>query len=345
MKLWKTITAAALAATLLLGGCANGTSSDETQNSAATADSAGSFFSAADTTAADTTSAEGDISPMMWKITGSQGNTLYLFGTIHAGDERNDAVMTYLQDELDSVDSLAVEFDVEAFEADTAQQAKIAMMMMYTDGTTAKDHIRADLYEKCVDYLTENNNYSPTYDYLVSGYWIMLLEQTAIGNSDLQTDNAIDTKLIDYAKAHGKSVLDIESAESQFKMTKDFPDKLIEMQIESFFEGGEEEFSQGINEMYQKWLSGDEEALSELEYGTDEEEYGKLTDEEKKLLEDYNKAMLTDRNIGMAEKADEYLKSGKSVFFAVGTGHMVSDKGVVQLMKDKGYTVERVSTH
>ena len=55
--------------------------------------------------------------------------------------------------------------------------------------------------------------------------------------------------------------------------------------------------------------------------------------------------MLTDRNIGMADKAEEYLDSGKSVFFAVGAAHMVDSDGVVQLMKDRGYTVERISVN
>ena len=71
--------------------------------------------------------------------------------------------------------------------------------------------------------------------------------------------------------------------------------------------------------------------------------YSLTLDEEKKLYEDYQNAMLIDRNTGMAAKAEEYLQSGKSVFLAVGAGHMVSDKGLVQLMKDKGYTVERVA--
>ena len=52
--------------------------------------------------------------------------------------------------------------------------------------------------------------------------------------------------------------------------------------------------------------------------------------------------MITDRNIGMAEKADRWLEDGKSVFFAVGAGHMINDEGVVKLLADKGYTVERI---
>ncbi|MBQ1436598.1 MAG: TraB/GumN family protein, partial [Ruminococcus sp.] len=83
--------------------------------------------------------------------------------------------------------------------------------------------------------------------------------------------------------------------------------------------------------------------LTEMEYEVDEDEYAKLTDEEKELYADYQKTMLTDRNVGMADKAEEYLASGKNVFVAVGAGHMVSDEGVVQLLKNRGCKVERVN--
>lgn len=345
MKLWKQLAAAALAAAMLLAGCAGSKESSTAPEDTAPATQAAvttAETAAPETTVPETTAAADGISPMLWKITGEKGNTLYLFGTIHVGDERNDTVLDYLKDELASVDSLAVEFDIDAFAEDVEQQTKMAMLLMYTDGTTAKDHIRADLYEKCVAYLTENDNYMPTYDYLLASYWTTLLEQTAVQKSDFSADNAMDSKLIAYAKQQGKEVLDVESPELQFNMIKSFPDELTELQLESFFEDTDA-IQEQLTAMYETWLSGDEASLAAMEYEVDEDEFKQLTDEEKKLYEDYQNAMLIDRNTGMADKADAYLKSGKSVFFAVGAGHMVSDKGVVQLMKNKGYTVERVA--
>ena len=51
---------------------------------------------------------------------------------------------------------------------------------------------------------------------------------------------------------------------------------------------------------------------------------------------------IDDRNLGMAQVAISWLAEGKTVFFAVGTGHMVGDTGLVRLLTDAGYTVERV---
>ncbi|MBQ7160413.1 MAG: TraB/GumN family protein, partial [Clostridia bacterium] len=49
-----------------------------------------------------------------------------------------------------------------------------------------------------------------------------------------------------------------------------------------------------------------------------------------------------DRNIGMADKAEEYLAAGQKTFFAVGTGHMVGEGGIADLLTQRGYTVEKI---
>ena len=59
-------------------------------------------------------------------------------------------------------------------------------------------------------------------------------------------------------------------------------------------------------------------------------------------LEEYNDFILVSRNEGMVNKALEFLKQGKNVFYVVGTAHMLGDIGLVQKLTDAGYTVELV---
>lgn len=54
------------------------------------------------------------------------------------------------------------------------------------------------------------------------------------------------------------------------------------------------------------------------------------------------KFMLTDRNIKWAEKMPEIMKK-QSSFFAVGSGHLWGNNGLINLLKAKGYTVKPVS--
>ena len=52
--------------------------------------------------------------------------------------------------------------------------------------------------------------------------------------------------------------------------------------------------------------------------------------------------MYTDRNAAMLETAKEYLESGDVVFFAVGLAHLLAEDGLVNTLRDAGYTVELV---
>ena len=61
------------------------------------------------------------------------------------------------------------------------------------------------------------------------------------------------------------------------------------------------------------------------------------------MFENYNRALLDDRNLGMRDRAIEYIAGGRTVFFAVGAAHMANDVGLVKLLADAGYTVEAVS--
>ncbi|WES96152.1 TraB/GumN family protein [Chryseobacterium arthrosphaerae] len=55
------------------------------------------------------------------------------------------------------------------------------------------------------------------------------------------------------------------------------------------------------------------------------------------------KLVLTDRNRNWAEKMPEIMKK-QSSFFAVGSGHLWGDNGLINLLKSKGYTVKPVSS-
>jgi uncharacterized protein YbaP (TraB family) len=51
----------------------------------------------------------------------------------------------------------------------------------------------------------------------------------------------------------------------------------------------------------------------------------------------YNK-----RNEKMASKIQEYLKTKETYFVVVGAGHLVGSKGIIEILREKGYTVEQL---
>ena len=59
-------------------------------------------------------------------------------------------------------------------------------------------------------------------------------------------------------------------------------------------------------------------------------------------IAEYNQAIAVQRDELMLEKAIEYLESGNTVFYAVGLAHLLSETGLVDGLREAGYTVEIV---
>jgi uncharacterized protein YbaP (TraB family) len=55
------------------------------------------------------------------------------------------------------------------------------------------------------------------------------------------------------------------------------------------------------------------------------------------------KKLLDDRNVTMAIKLDEYLKGKEPIFVVVGAAHIIGDKGLAKMLRDKGYKVDQVT--
>ena len=282
-----------------------------------------------------------EITPAMWRVTDDAGHTLYLFGTIHVGDGRNDAAMEKVAPVLDGCDALAVEFDIRAFEEDLAAQMEMVGLFLCPEDGRVTDVLPEGLYDRAKDLLTEAGIYSVMLDRFNVQYWATLVDQAVMMvYADLVSDLAMDSRLIDHAYENDQPVLSVESAQQQFELQNSMSDALSVAMIEETLDSTET-YNEELLEVYGLWLSGDTEAFLAFLDTEDETEEARFTQEVLADAEAYNKALSDDRNDGMLAKAQAYLTSGDTVFVAVGAAHMVGEHGLVQLLTDAGYTVER----
>lgn len=303
-----------------------------------------------DPTAPDTTASAApappaetaDVHPMLFRVTGTAGQEGYLFGTIHVGDERIDTVLRKLAPFVDGCGALAVEFDVVAYEKDLSAQMSAMTMFMLKDGTTVSDHMPAETYEKASALLREAGLYPNLMKSYDLAMWSQLVEQAALmTRTDYDLEIGMDRSLIQHCYEKGIEVRDVESADYQYGLLAGFSDEVNLLMIESTLDSLDT-YSESIDELYTAWLSGDYDrivAVLNEESGEDDE----LTEEQTALLEDYYDKMLTQRNLGMRDKAVQWLEAGDKVFFAVGAAHLVDEGGLIELLREAGYTVEQVS--
>ncbi|MCR5601567.1 MAG: TraB/GumN family protein [Ruminococcus sp.] len=319
---------------------------------------------AAETTEADTTKAEEDsddkkedsgsddgikladyltvdkTSPAMWKVTDREtGNVLYMLGTIHIVTEDTFPLPDYIMDVYKNCDGIAVELDINSLMSDMQQMQEFASKLMYTDGSTVKEHISAETYEKLKTYMSENYIYNEMMDGYTAGYWVSQLESLAIMNIDDLDTNGVDSRFIEMANNDKKEVISLETIDIQTRALSAASDDLADYLISEMIDeaGDMPSYTKDFAEEYDKWASG---SIDELDLENDAEE---LPDDLKDDYAEYEKIILYNRNEGMAAKAEEFLKNGKNYFFMVGAAHFAGEKGVDDLLAAKGYKVERVS--
>ncbi len=293
------------------------------------------------TTETTTVSQDETAKPILYRVSDDNGNVIWLFGSIHVGREDYYPLPDYVLNAFDSADSLAVEADIVAFEKNTKLQMKAMSQLLYSDGSSIADHIPQELYDKSVEILKENKAYMPAMDYYCPALWSSMIESLMIEEMGGDINLGIDRHLIDRAYDTEKEILEIESAEFQYKMLADFDDDIQIMLLQSAIEMYEDKdtASADMKEMMDLWASGDENAFISYLTITDDT----MTDEEKRTYEKYNQIMLINRNIAMADFATNALSQGKEIFICVGSAHIFGAGAMVDLLTQRGYKVERIT--
>lgn len=154
-----------------------------------------------------------------------------------------------------------------------------------------------------------------------------------VGKEGYQSKIGIDQYLIDKANKAKKPVISLESIDSQFRTNNNYSESLQEkllLDTRKPSSGVTLAPKGGVDYFAEIWRKGDYNALHEFTNSSDWDV-------------EYHKALLTDRNVEMAEKIQGYLNSDKKETYMVVVGmlHMMGDQGVVPLLEKEGFTVER----
>lgn len=282
--------------------------------------------------------------PLFYKVTGAEGETMWLLGTIHVGDHRTASLPQEILSALQSSDALAVEFDVRAFEAqsttDPALQSQLAAAYYSTDNSTLSKHLDSTLYEQAYKLLLASGNRSVNALYMKAFAWNDLITNFYIQQSyDLSTKKGVDIQLLNLAYAQEKPVVNIESGLSQLQMFSGFSKKLQAALLSETVSTSLADYNKELRQLYEYWCEGDADALAAALAG----DASNLAEEDVALYEEYTNAMFAERNAHMADTAISYLESGETMFFAVGLAHLLGDGGLVDALQTAGYTVEIVS--
>ena len=288
---------------------------------------------------------------LLWKAEGN-GNTLYLLGSIHTDRGNLYPFHKQLRDIITGVELAAFELDFNSQEGID----EFTAMQVYSDGTTLKDHIDPEIYQEVVKALTSLG--TPEEQVAQFKPWALANTFTALSMLDeTSSDNAMALDLYVSAKASnlGIQVEGIETYAFQGKIFDDLSDEYQENYLamtlsmylgmdaaeglseeeKAEYEAALKEQNEAVGRWMEQWKTRDTEAFAN-DYPKDVIQSNTSDELNSKLFEG--------RDPNMIAWADRYLKQdgAHTGLMTVGAGHMIGRTGVVQGLKDLGYTVEVV---
>ncbi|MCL2753327.1 MAG: TraB/GumN family protein [Defluviitaleaceae bacterium] len=276
-----------------------------------------------------------DATPLLWRATSPEGNSIYLFGSIHVAEAGIYPLPSFVMDAFNRSDYLAVEIDI-LNEPSFEEQMAMIMPFMYTYGRSVADDIGQNLLQRASDIFAEHEMPWSGEIFKPVMWWIALTE-LAVNLSGWSAEYGIDIYFMQQAAQQNMPILEVESAESQMQMLANFSMPLQIALLEDMVTAFENidmyaEYEANLLEM---WLRGDYQAI--LTATNEENERLGAT-----LAAEYHDAMMVQRDIHMTQVARGYMADGKNVFFMVGLLHFIVEGGIIELLQEAGYTVERI---
>ena len=289
---------------------------------------------------------------LLWKAEGVGGNTLYLLGSIHTDRNNLYPFHKQLRDVITGAETAAFELDFNSQEGID----EFTAMQVYSDGTTLKDHVDPELYQEVVEALAPLD--MPEEQVASYKPWALANTFTALSMLDeTSSDNAMALDLYVSAKASnlGIQVEGIETYAFQGKIFDDLSDEYQENYLamtlsmylgmdaaeglseeeKAEYEAALKEQDEAVDRWMEQWKTRDVEAFAN-DYPKD--------DIQANTNDELNSKLFEGRDPNMIAWADRYLKQSGSHtgLMTVGAGHMIGKTGIVQGLRDLGYTVEVV---
>lgn len=277
--------------------------------------------------------------PLLWKI---EGNGLkkpgYLFGTIHLSNPVIGNLHPAAAKAFDGADALYTEIPMGAEE-----QMRLVPMMMRKDGKTLNQSIGPELSTALNAELKAVQPSLDSTPFQALKTWAVMATLPVL-KSQLEGNEALDAMLWKKASAAGKDTLGLETALGQINIFEQFSEEESVKMLDETLKGLKEDREAGVSTidlLVAAYVSGDPAKLeAELNRSDDRMKEGG----NKALAERFLKLLMTDRNLSMAATIDKSLRidPSRSLFFAVGAGHLIGKEPINDHLAKKGYTITRV---
>lgn len=256
-------------------------------------------------------------------------NTVYLLGSIHLGITEMYPVKNEIIEALKK--SSRIYFEIDSTDSNIS---KIYEDNMYYQGKGSLKEDVGDIYDNIKILLIERGIHKEEIDKIRP--WAVYNILSTDGKNNYGPTLGVENYFLSLSLMNNIKIDQLESAKYQADLLQGFDKNkyvlLINELIKEVEKNGYININKGLYNIQKDWINAKEDLFNKAITG----------DEGSSVSKEYDKMLLNQRDINMANKIDKILKNKKekTVFIVIGAAHLVPENSVIGILKDMGYRVE-----
>ena len=274
-----------------------------------------------------------------YRVSGGR-NPMVLLGSIHVGSREMYPFASGLQKALDEADAFVFECDTKSADA-----ARLTAQMMQLSSGSLQDLISPEVYEKLAQtaekYRFDFNALQNLKPWAVVSMLSMETAADGMGARNASAAAALGVENRVHAQVKDRPKLYLETVQEQLEtlngMSAPLQMYLLESACDDLLDG---KIGNDTSKWPDWWREGNADAFA------DSYQQELKAEKQPELAREYHEALMTRRNVLMAERLARLLEddTGRSYFVTVGLMHLVlPDDSVLSALEAMGYTIEPLS--
>lgn len=271
----------------------------------------------------------------LWEVR-SKTATVYLLGSIHFAKENLYPMSPVIQDAFSRSSVLILEVNLQDVDPSEVQK-QFLQKGMYSEGKSLSTSLSEKTMQLLTPFLEKREVQFQRIQMMKPWLLSTTLAVMEIQRLGFDPNLGIDQYFLNLAAQQNKLIQGLETLESQVQLLSGFPEDLQE-KILVYTIRDIDKMAGDMKRIIDAWSRGDTGGMEKIIFDPQEMKGD--------LAPVYDK-MFFERNSSMARKITGFLSTGETYFVVVGAGHLVGDRGIVDLLrKDQtvGYKIRQLTS-
>jgi len=257
----------------------------------------------------------------LWELHGKR-NTVYLLGSIHVLRATDYPLPKAISDAYANSKSLVMEINLGEIDLGDVQQEMLASALL-PEGKTLAAVMGKERYARALALSAPLGINLADFGQFAPWFVAEAVSQLQLTQQGFQPESGVEMHFLGLAQADGKSLAGLETAHDQIALFEAMP---METQVEYLLSslGEARDLPREVNDMVLAWQHGDTAWFA----GELSHEFGQNSP--------LYQSVLVARNRKWVPKIEALLNDDKNYLVIVGTGHLVGQGSVIDLLKQDG---------